>query len=161
MAPKSTRLEFVREVNFAPSIVFDALIDPDLLGGWLADAVVDPRVDGDFDLVWLAGASLPPTHGVITVLDEPFAIEVVTDNRGRIRFELSERKADDGGARTTLALTTDVAVDAIFLPRVVADWQISLDQLEALLHGRPVDWTTWDRDRSSAWREYFARAGGY
>lgn len=161
MPPERANLEFVKEVNFAPSIVFDALVDPILLSGWLADAIVEPHTGGTYDLVWLTSPSFPPTHGVINILETPRVLEIATDNRGVVRFELEEQMANSGRVSTTLTTSVSVAVDAAFLPRVCADWQSNLDQLDALLHGRPVDWANWDRDRSAAWREYFARAGGY
>lgn len=156
----TTRLEFARQVDFPPSIVFDALIDPDLLGGWLAHADVESRVGGDFDLVWLTSSSFPPTRGRIVTLDEPRVLEVETDNRGTFRFELQPTTGGARGTGTTLTTTVSVTVDTAFVPRVVADWQSSLDQLDGLLRGHPVDWANWDRDRAGAWREYLATAGG-
>jgi uncharacterized protein YndB with AHSA1/START domain len=160
MTPGLVHLEFVRHLEFPPSIVFDALIDPDLIGGWLAHAAVEPRDGGAYDLVWLTGSSFPPTKGTIILLDEPAALGVDTDNRGQFRFLL---EASDGGSRgTSTILTTRVAVsvDSAFLPRVSADWQSSLDQLDNLLRGRPVDWANWDRDHADAWQEYHSAAGG-
>lgn len=161
MPPDIHHFEFVREVNFAPAIVFDALVDPVLLGGWLADAHVEHEVGGAFDLVWLTSSSFPPTHGSITVLDTPVALEISTDNRGSLRFDLEEYMSIAGRSGTRLKTMVSVAVDGAFLPKVSADWQVSLDQLDELLHGRPVNWGNWDRERSAAWREYFAVAGGY
>lgn len=160
MPPSPVHLEFARELDFAPIIVFDALVDPDLLGGWLADARVEQRVGGAFNLVWLTSSSFPPTHGVITAIEPHHVLEVATDNRGLLRFELQEAKGGARGTQTTVTVSVTVEVDSAFLPRVSADWQGSLDQLEALLRGRPVDWANWDRDRSAAWREYHASAGG-
>ncbi len=160
MSPNFVELEFVRRLEFPPAIVFDALIDADLIAGWLAHAVVGPQVGGSYDLVWLTSSSFPPTHGTITLLNEPFALGVETDNRGLFHFSL---EASDGGPRGTSTILTTrvgVSVDSAFVPRVSADWQSSLDQLDALLRGRPVDWANWDRDRSGAWRDYLSAAGG-
>ncbi|HMM82275.1 MAG TPA: SRPBCC domain-containing protein [Terrimesophilobacter sp.] len=160
MTPDFVELEFVRRFEFPPAIVFDALVDPDLIAGWLAHAFVGRTVGSPYDLVWLTSSSFPPTRGTITVFDEPQALAVETDNRGRFQFLLA---ASDGGPRgTSTILTTQVgvSVDPAFLPRVAADWQSSLDQLDALLRGHPVDWDNWDRDRSGAWREYLTAAGG-
>ncbi|MBB5634078.1 uncharacterized protein YndB with AHSA1/START domain [Cryobacterium mesophilum] len=161
MTPGTTRLEFTRRLDFHPAIVFDALIDPDLLGGWLAHAVVEPHEGGAFDLAWLTSTSFPPTRGRISLLDEPRALDVVTDNRGRFRFDLDPSPGGERGTVTTLTTAVDVVVDRAFVPRVAADWQSSLDQLDGLLRGHPVDWIHWDRDRSGAWREYLAAAGGH
>ena len=75
MAAEEVGLEFEREFEFPPAIVFDALIDPELIAGWLGDADVEPQVGGCYDLVWLTSASFPPTRGTITMLDEPNARE--------------------------------------------------------------------------------------
>ncbi|MEO6942009.1 MAG: SRPBCC domain-containing protein [Terrimesophilobacter sp.] len=160
MALDTTRLEFVRQLDFPPVIVFDALIDPDLLGGWLAHADVDARQGGNYDLAWLTSSSFPPTHGCITTLVEPCTLEVATDNRGTFRFELEPKPGGRRGTATTLMVNVSVTVDTAFVPRVAADWQSSLDQLDGLLRGHPVDWAHWDRDRARAWREYLATAGG-
>ncbi|MCB1280569.1 MAG: SRPBCC domain-containing protein [Salinibacterium sp.] len=160
MTPDRVELEFVRPFDFPPAIVFDALVDPDLIGGWLAHAVVEPRVGGSYDLVWLTSSSFPPTHGTITLFDEPHALSVESDNRGRFQFLLEPSPGGTRGTSTLLTTRVGVSVDSAFVPRVAADWQSSLDQLDALLRGHPVDWDHWDRDRSGAWREYLGAAGG-
>lgn len=159
MTPDAVELEFVRRLDFPPPIVFDALVDADLIGGWLAHAVVEPRVGGSYDLVWLTSSSFPPTHGTITLVDEPMALGVDTDNRGSFQFLLEPSNGGPRGTSTILTTRVRVAVDLAFVPRVAADWQSSLDQLDALLRGHPVDWAHWDRDRADAWREYLGAAG--
>ena len=62
----SITLEFERAFDLPASIVWDALIDPVLLEGWLADATVDPRVGGEYRLAWIA-----PTHLDGPDLDAP------------------------------------------------------------------------------------------
>lgn len=158
MAAEEVGLEFKREFEFPPAIIFDALIDPELIAGWLGDADVEPQVGGCYDLVWLTSASFPPTRGTITMLDEPNALDVMTDNRGEFGFRLSEVAGGPRGTSTVLCTNVRVAVDAAFLPRVKADWMSNLDQLEELLRGHPVDWENWDRDRAGIWRSYLATA---
>ena len=160
MSPDSAELEFERRLEFPPAIVFDALIDADLLGGWLAHTVVEPHLGGSYDLVWLNSTSFPPTHGTITEFDEPNRLSIDTDNRGGFHFQLEPQVGGPRGTSTLLTVRVSVSVDVAFIPRVTADWQSSLDQLDALLRGHPVDWANWDRDRSSAWREYLSGAGG-
>lgn len=166
MAPEPTELRFERAIDFPASIVFDALIDPDLVGGWLAHAEVEPRAGGRFDLVWLTSSSFPPTQGTITevsppeALKDPAVLEVSTDNRGVFRFELGAKEGGTMGSSTLLTLTVAAAVDSVFIPRVIADWQTSLDQLEGLLRGHPVDWARWDDDRGQSWKAYHFAAGG-
>lgn len=149
------QLDFDREYNFSPSIVFDALVDPDLLGGWLAIARVEPHVGGAFDLVWPANSSLPPTSGVITALDAPNALEVSTDNRGTIRFDLEPREDPVGGSYATrFHAHVEVAMEKAFLPRAEAEWNLCFDQLDELLRGRPVDWTRPGHGTSGARRNF-------
>ncbi len=160
MTPAPLELVFERSLEFPPSVVFDALIEPDLLVGWLAEADVEPQLGGCYDLVWLTSSSYPPTRGTITTLEEPELLEIETDNRGDLSFRLASRPGGPFGTTTALVTTVRATVDAAFVPRVKADWLSSLDQLDALLRGQPVDWANWDRDRSVAWREYLAEAGG-
>jgi uncharacterized protein YndB with AHSA1/START domain len=160
MTPATLELDFERDFEFPPSIVFDALIEPDLIAGWLAAADVEPQLDGCYDLVWLTSSSYPPTEGVITALEEPDLLEIETDNRGEISFSLSAMPGGPFGTSTRLVTRVRVAVDSAFVPRVKADWQSNLDQLDGLLRGHPVDWANWDRDRAEAWRGYLAAAGG-
>ena len=160
MTPASLELVFERDLEFPPSVVFDALIEPDLLAGWLADADVEPQLDGCYDLVWLTSSSYPSTQGTITALDEPELLEIETDNRGDISFRLEAYQGGPFGTATRLVTTVQVAVDSVFLPRVKADWLSNLDQLDELLRGHPVDWANWYRDRSEAWRGYLVAAGG-
>jgi uncharacterized protein YndB with AHSA1/START domain len=160
MTPDARELVFERDLAFPPSIVFDALVEPDLLGGWLAEAEVEPQPGGCYDLVWLTSASFPPTQGTITEFRESESLEVETDNRGELSFRLSAIPGGPLSAQTRLVVAVRVSVDAAFVPRVTADWLSNLDQLDALLRGHPVDWANWDRDRSETWRGYLAAAGG-
>lgn len=160
MTPASLELVFERDLEFPPSVVFDALIEPDLLSGWLAHADVEPQFEGCYDLVWLTSSSYPPTQGTITALDEPELLAIETDNRGTITFRLHSQEGGPFGTATRLVTTVQVTVDAVFLPRVKADWLSNLDQLDGLLRGHPVDWANWDRDRAEVWRGYLVAAGG-
>ena len=147
-------LVFEREIELSPAIVWDALVDDELVSGWLAEASIDPVEGGRFDLVWLYSTDQPPTSGTIVRLVERSALAVDTDNRGRIEFTL---KPLAGGARrgsTRLRLTVVLELDRAFAARVRANWMISLDQLEELLRGHPVDWANWDRDHIGTWTEY-------
>lgn len=154
MAAETAGLEFERELEFSPAIVFDALIDPGLIAGWLGDASVDPRQGGHYDLVWLTSSSFPPTFGTITGILEPYSLTIATDNRGEIGFRLEEVPGGARGTSTKLHLTVRVVVDAAFIARVRADWLSNLDQLAEVLRGHPVDWANWDRDRAEVWRGY-------
>lgn len=158
MAAGTVGLEFEREFEFPPAIVFDALIDPELIAGWLGEASVDPRQGGHYDLRWLTSSSFPPTFGTITQILEPWSLTVATDNRGEVGFRLEEVAGGSRGTSTVLRVSVRVVVNAVFVARVRADWLSNLDQLSELLRGHPVDWANWDRDRAEAWRGYLGLA---
>ena len=135
--------------------MWDALVDQELVSGWLAEARIDPVAGGRYDLAWQYSTDQPPTSGTIVEFREPTLLVVDTDNRGRLEFRLDELA---GGSRGTVDAArgsrSQLELDAAFAPRVKANWMISLDQLEELLRGHPVDWANWDRDRIGAWAEY-------
>jgi uncharacterized protein YndB with AHSA1/START domain len=150
----ATQLAFEREIELSPAIVWDALVDQELVSGWLAEARIAPVAGGRFELVWLYSTDQPPTSGTIVDYQEPRLLVVDTDNRGRLEFRLDELAGGRRGTSTRLRLTATIELDAAFLPRVKANWMISLDQLEELLRGHPVDWANWDRDQIGIWAGY-------
>lgn len=152
-------MRFEREVDLPPVIVWDALIDPDLLGGWLADAVVEPRVGGRYDLAWRHPAGRPPTVGRIEVLEPPARLEIATDTLGMLRFVLQEVPGGARGTSTLLSVGIGREVEAAFTARMRADWLQSLDQLEGLLRGHPVDWAHWERDHGGSWTRHLRETG--
>ncbi len=147
-------LVFEREIELSPVIVWDALVDDELVSGWLADASIEPVDGGRYELVWLYSTEQPPTSGVITRLEEYTLLVVQTNNRGRITFALEPFGRRGRRGSTRLTLTVALELDTAFLPRVRANWMISLDQLEELLRGHPVDWDNWDRDHIATWTDY-------
>jgi uncharacterized protein YndB with AHSA1/START domain len=152
-------LIFEREIELSPVIVWDALVDDDLVSGWLAEARIDPVEGGRYDLVWLYSTDQPPTAGTISRYVEHRLLVIATDNRGLIEFRLDplEDGAEQSGPRgsgTSLRLTVALELDRAFAARVRANWMVSLDQLEDVLRGRPVDWANWDRDRIDTWAGY-------
>lgn len=152
-----TRLSFSRDFDLPPIIVWDALIDADLVSGWLAEATITPEVGGEYNLRWMHRPTLPqtPSLGRITLLQPLERLDVDTTSAGRLRFELEQVP---GGTRvygTRLRLTVDVDLEPALEARAKADWLTSLDQLEDLLRGHPVDWSSWDRDRREAWAHHF------
>lgn len=107
-----------RQIDMPRSIVWDALVDPVLVEGWLDP--VARLVDGD------VSERRDPEPGDVAVLAtvlEPF---------GELRFELRER---EGGTRGTSTL---LRVSAPSL----AGWNDRVDDLENLLRGHPVEWGT-------------------
>lgn len=148
-----TELTFSREYDLPPSIVWDALVDPDLVSGWLAVADIDPSEGGRYDLSWRSGGR-GETKGVIETLVEDQLLEIETDNVGFFLFRLERRAGGTRGSSTFLTIIVDTDTHPRFLPIVEAYWRSNLDQLEGLLRGYPVDWDHWDRDRLPVWEEY-------
>lgn len=147
-------LVFEREIELSPVIVWDALVDDQLVSGWLADARIEPVDGGRYDLAWLYSTEQPPTLGAISCYEPLRRLVIGTDNRGRIEFFLDPIEGGSRGVSTRLRLTVAVELDTAFVARVRANWMISLDQLEEVLRGHPVDWANWDRDQIETWAGY-------
>lgn len=133
-------IDLVREIDLPRVIVWDALVDPDLVSGWLAQAEIEPIAGGVYNLVWTHRPTAEDTFGRITLLQHPERLHVDTTNLGSLAFSL---EPVDGGFRDTgtrLRLTIEGVDDAT---TATAEWIQNLDQLEELLHGRPVDWKHW------------------
>ena len=59
----TSELQLSRGYDLPAAIVWDALVDEDLVEGWLAAARIDPQIGG---LYWLAGAmAVATTSGLI------------------------------------------------------------------------------------------------
>ncbi len=107
--------EFERLIDLPRSIVWDALLDPVLIEGWLhptarpLEGEVHERVD-----------PAPDVTAVLETVLAPF---------GRLRFELDEREGGTRGTSTVLRVQADGA-----------GWDDRIDGLENLLRGHPVDW---------------------
>lgn len=151
----SEPLRVTRDYEFAPVIVWDALVDSDLVSGWLAEAFVTPVVGGEYNLRWTHRPAQPETFGRITVLTPLSRLHIDSSNAGRLEFVLDEIEGGSRGTSTRLSLAVDYDDDALSTMRLTADWLSSLDQLDGLLHGHPVDWANWDRDHRESWSAYF------
>jgi uncharacterized protein YndB with AHSA1/START domain len=125
---QSTEVVAQRDLDLPPGVVWPALVDPDLLAGWLGEVVID----GDLMFVLRAprGAVI---EGRIAELVEAERLRVQTD-RGRVVLRLEERS---GGLRDTW---TRLVVEAAASVGPLERWNEALDRLEELLHGRPTDW---------------------
>jgi uncharacterized protein YndB with AHSA1/START domain len=168
-APNRTQhehhLELFHEYDLPVAIVWDALVDDDLVEGWLAAARIDPRVGGDYWLNWQTGASLASTNGTITVFEPPDAsgsarLAFDTDNIGSISFQLDSTPGGTRGSGTLLRVHIRVDTEPRLLASTQAYWLTNFDQLEDLLRGHPVDWSTWQRDRGDAFAAYLRSASG-
>lgn len=149
---------FERVYALPPEIVWDALVDSDLVSGWLAEAEIEPREGGRYDLEWRHFDANLTTLGVIEELDEPHRLVVSTSNFGSATFTLVAI-AEGARERSTL-LRVDVAAlaDPEFSAPIAATWVVSLEQLDELLHGHPVDWSTWAAERQPDWDAVLAGA---
>jgi uncharacterized protein YndB with AHSA1/START domain len=135
-----SRLSFSRDYDLPPVIVWDALVDDVLIEGWLADASVDARVGGHFDLAWHDGSAA--TAGRILAIEAPRLLRVDTSNRGTLEFELETLPEGTRGTSTRLHLRVSIEADPRFSRGTTALWVQSLDQLEELLRGHPVHWAS-------------------
>jgi uncharacterized protein YndB with AHSA1/START domain len=154
----TSELQFVRPYDLPVAIVWDALVDEVLVEGWLASARIDAREGGLYWLGWQGGASLAPTNGTITTFDPPRCLGVETDNIGTLEFTLESVPGGTRGTSTQLRLSIVVDTEPRLLASTRAYWLSNFDQLEDLLRGHPVDWSTWQRDRGEMWATYLREA---
>lgn len=145
---------FSRGIDLPTAIVWDAIVDPDLVDGWLAPARIEARVGGDYVLDWQTGTGLATTHGIVTELEEPSRLVIATDNIGDLEFTLRRTEGGTRGTGTLLTLRLRVETHSRLLASTEAHWRSNFDQLEELLRGHPVDWSTWQQDRGPIWAEY-------
>lgn len=137
-------LRFERDLEWSPTIVWDALVDPVLVGGWLGDAQIDGRVGGRYDLSGedAQGVTGIPAvtgfRGVITGFDAPTELAVSTDDRGDLRFSLREVAGGPRGTSTALSLAVTLEIEPPFAVGIGERWETRLDQLHELLRGHPA-----------------------
>jgi uncharacterized protein YndB with AHSA1/START domain len=153
-----TTLTFEREYDLPREIVWDALVDEDLVSGWLAQAAIDPKVGGRFELTWLHPDPYPPLSGWIAELDEPRLLSVESSGSDGLRFELVDVEGGTRGRSTLLRVTVTTLVERAFSTRLTAYWLTDLDQLADLLRGHPVDWAHWERDQADTWSAHLRDA---
>ena len=151
-------LAFERDFEFAPVIVWDALVDSDLVSGWLAEAAIEPVVGGEYNLRWVNRVGQAASLGRITAMQPLERLHVDTTTVGLLRFELEQIEGGSRGMSTRLVLHVGVEVEPAFAARVKADWLTNLDQLDDLLRGHPVDWANWERDHHEAWTQHLDEA---
>ena len=133
-----------RTIDLAPIIVWDALVDPDLLAGWLGEVRIFSTGSPHFHILWPGADARQSTAGTVAEFEAPRRLRIETDNRGTIECTLVGIPGGPRGSSTELTLRVDVRIDPAFATKVRDEWQTSLDRLERLLHGHPVDWTNLD-----------------
>lgn len=151
-------LSFERVYALPREIVWDALVDSDLVSGWLAEAEVEPRIGGRFDLEWSQFESGFRTDGEIIDMVDLRTLVVDTSNFGRTTFQLESQEGGPRGSSTLLAVEVHAIADPQFSGMISATWRMSLEQLDRLLHGHPVNWASWEDDFGSDWRELVSLA---
>lgn len=135
------RLE--RIVDLSPTIVVPAFTDPVLVEGWLHPLV---RL--------VEGGSAEP----VVAAGVPWSVEVQSLELGSLHVEL---RGEEGGTRGSV---TRVIIEELALESeaeridAIALWNTRLDQLENLLRGHPVRWSSWQADHGAAYERYRAAA---
>jgi uncharacterized protein YndB with AHSA1/START domain len=129
------------DVDLPRTIVWDALVDPDLVAGWLAEAVIVPEVGGEYNLTWLDRVGRPQTFGRIAALHHPELLIVDTSNIGLLEFQLIELPGGMRGTSTRVRVEVGLTGDALLAERIAAQWRGDLAQLDQLLRGYPTDWS--------------------
>lgn len=148
---EDTRLQFRRVIDLPSVIVWDALVDPVLLEGWLAVASVDAVPGGEYRLDWIRPVGLQPFIGAIDILIEHQRLTVSTITGQSLDFVLESVDGGTRGSHTIVTIDVCTLAERAFHPSVIAHWRSNLEQLEELLRGHPVDWANWERDRGSSW----------
>ena len=122
-------VQLERVIDLPRSIVWDALVDPVLVEGWLHPAL--RLVDGE-PAVELR-ERVDPAPGADAVL------EVRGDELGELRMTVAERDGGTRGSSTVVSVQVRL-VDPRFGAALGETWQTRLDQLENLLRGHPARW---------------------
>ena len=151
-------LRFERVYDLPREIVWDALVDSDLVSGWLAEADIEPRVGGRFDLDWSHFESGFRTDGEILELVDLELLVFETNNFGRSSIALSDLPGGPRERSTLITIEVHALADQQFSGMIDATWRVSLEQLSRLLHGHPVDWTTWSDETRPEWEALVAEA---
>jgi uncharacterized protein YndB with AHSA1/START domain len=133
-------LVFERVIALPRAIVWDAVTDPDLVWGWLAEVRLRADTPREFELLWPGPELLPPTRGSVTRLRAPSLVEVDTNNRGSIRIVLQSIEGGPRGSSTLVRVAVTLGIEPAFSHAAGEEWERNLDRLDALLHGHPIDW---------------------
>ncbi len=167
----SHALSFGRRLDLPRVIVWDALVDPVLLSGWLGEADIEPVPGGRFDVRPGAPAARRPAglgRGVVVAIAAPGELEVESagedgDASMRLRVVLDDVPGGPRDRSTEITVTVTTATPLPDPEEVGASWRTHLDLLTGLLHGRVVDWGRWDADGEPVWQAYraeYARRAG-
>lgn len=134
-------LRYERHLAHSVADVWAAITAPEQLVAWLAEAEIELVEGGAVVLRWLntdTEGNHAVAHGTITRLEPPHLLEMDTDIHGTLRWHL--RDDDDG---CVLTFTSTTAMEAHWLPVVLAGWHAHFDFLADALAGGRVDWPHW------------------
>jgi uncharacterized protein YndB with AHSA1/START domain len=123
-------LRFKRTIAASPAAVWEALVEPSMLKGWLAEAEFDARVGGDVHLVW---PGMGEMRGTVRACDEPSLIEYTwdeSDGASLVRFEVFA--SSDAGSTLRLIHSGSSLEGAAGFG---AGWQSHLEALDVVLTG--------------------------
>ncbi|PJJ72660.1 uncharacterized protein YndB with AHSA1/START domain [Diaminobutyricimonas aerilata] len=135
MAPR----ELERVYDVAPAIVWDALVDPVLLEGWLGRVSAPLTAGAHVVIQWLDPHHEGSTVTTVVHATTEHELELGGDIAVVLRLE-----ATPGGPRGT---RTRLRVDVPGAPAEGrAHAAAHLEALADLLHGHPVVWERWDDD---------------
>jgi uncharacterized protein YndB with AHSA1/START domain len=166
-SPAPHSLAFRRLLDLPRGIVWDALVDPVLVSGWLGEADIEAVPGGRFEVRSGAPeARRPPGLGCgrIVALTAPAELEIESapgagGGRTRLRFVLDDLPGGPRDRSTGLSVTVSPPAPFARPDEVAAAWLSHLDLLPGLLHGHPVDWDRWAADCEPGWRAHRAAAG--
>jgi len=119
-----------RDLDLPPGVVWPALVDPELLAGWLGEVSIDDELGFEFHR-----ADGTQMTGRIVELVEAEQLLLETEH-GRVVLSLEQHSGGLRGTWTRLGVAAPASVAPI------ERWNDALDRLEELLHGRPTDWLT-------------------
>jgi uncharacterized protein YndB with AHSA1/START domain len=130
-------LRFERRYDASPDEVWAAMTEPESIGRWLfAEAVLEPRVGGDFRLRWDENEA----GGSVLVWEPPRLLEVEwneADLRSILRVEIIPA---ENGATLALEHRNVTPKAAIGMG---AGWHAHLEALGELLSGREASSERW------------------
>ncbi|MFT4029782.1 MAG: hypothetical protein QM675_07895 [Protaetiibacter sp.] len=127
---KAIRLE--RDIDLPRGIVWEALVDPVLVEGWLHPSAR------------LVTGTTPVEFREPDDPDSPAVLEVVSPVFGDVRVVLDRLAGGTRGEATRLGLL--VRDEWGRRSEREALWTLRLAQLEAVLRGHPVDWERWPQE---------------
>jgi uncharacterized protein YndB with AHSA1/START domain len=135
------QLRFERQLLHPVERVWAALTTPAQLAQWFAPGEMELTLGGRVYLAFTDGEGV--VDGRVTAIAPPALLEFTwTDNGKDLGFVRWELIGDSGGTLLVLTHTVPQAARDFGLP-ALAGWHTLLEQLAALLDGRPLPRSRW------------------